>query len=124
MACPMDAIRFRVRQALYSGSSAIAFRAFFNRLVDEGILSDEQLDQHHAEINSLYHEWQTGSQVQQCQKNQHMPLSPKPLPPLGIPPLIVTSSPPSGDVWTDRSTEELKTAILSIHTSVGHSYHF
>lgn len=120
MASSVDAIKYKVNHVLYSGKTAITFRTFQNHLVEKGILSGEQLEQHDNLIDELFYEWRMGFQAQYSEHHQQLPMSlqtPESLSPRAAPPNTVTSSPPK-DAQTVTDVEMLREAVASINPSV------
>lgn len=120
MTAPVHAINFKIRQALYTSKGAITFRAFSNRLVNEGTLSDEQLDQHHTEIAQLFHEWRTGLQAQSSEHNPQPPMSPQTPESLLPQTKDLTSSSPE-DARTATTVEIVKEAMAAIIADVSYN---
>lgn len=120
MASSVEAIKHKINHVLYSRKSAITSRTFQNHLVEKGILSDEQLEQHHKLIDELFWEWRTGFYAQHSEHHQRLPMSPqtpKSLPPQAAPRHKFISSPPE-DTQTATDVEMLKEAVASINSSV------
>lgn len=111
--------------AVYSSSGFTAdnFRDFQNRLVENGVLNDKQLDQYHDNIHRLYRVWQTSLPAQPSERDERRPMGPRTpesLPPLAAPPKNFTSS-SSGDARMATAVETVKEAVASIISDVSHN---
>lgn len=123
MASSVETIQLKVIGLLYSRTTATNFRAFQNSLVDEGILNDEELEQHHRLIDRLFYEWLRCFQARDSEQRQRLPVgpsTPESLPPQATPPKTFTSSPPE-DARTATAVEVLKHAVTSINANVSYN---